>query len=173
MEPLVEAKPSPQTNTSKRDWADSETGSREAAIAEVVDRARHHRSVDLVQIRSGSNLYADVSGTKEDFAMSPSDDPECATRNMPGTDLPVRLEPVLPFLAEHVPFVGTALVEIVERLVGRYARFAHPQGAGPHEASPRLEADSWMDEVRAWASSFPQRDPVVDDTRESIYGDRL
>lgn len=33
-------------------------------------------------------------------------------------------------------------------------------------------ADKWMAQVRAWASSHPQRDRVIDDTRESIYGDR-
>lgn len=32
-------------------------------------------------------------------------------------------------------------------------------------------AEKWIAEVRAWAASFPQRDHVADDSRESIYGD--
>lgn len=32
-------------------------------------------------------------------------------------------------------------------------------------------ATAWMAKVRAWASSFPQRNYVVDDSRESIYGE--
>ena len=31
-------------------------------------------------------------------------------------------------------------------------------------------ADKWMEQVRAWAASHPQRD-YVDDSRESIYGE--
>lgn len=36
-----------------------------------------------------------------------------------------------------------------------------------------LTADEWMAQVRAWAASHPQRDHVVDDSREAIYGDRV
>ena len=36
-----------------------------------------------------------------------------------------------------------------------------------------LTPDEWIAELRAWASSFPQRDHLVDDSRESIYGDRV
>ena len=35
------------------------------------------------------------------------------------------------------------------------------------------EWDQWMALVRAWASSFPQRDRLADDSRESNYGDRV
>jgi hypothetical protein len=35
----------------------------------------------------------------------------------------------------------------------------------------RIIADKWMAQVRAWASSFPQREHVVNDSRESFYGD--
>lgn len=31
---------------------------------------------------------------------------------------------------------------------------------------------NWIDEVRAWASSHPQRGRVIDDSRETIYGER-
>jgi len=31
------------------------------------------------------------------------------------------------------------------------------------------KATKWIAQVRAWASSFPQRDHVVDDSRETIY----
>lgn len=32
-------------------------------------------------------------------------------------------------------------------------------------------AGEWMAEARAWAASFPQRDYIVDDSRESFYRD--
>ncbi len=34
-----------------------------------------------------------------------------------------------------------------------------------------MTADEWMRQVRAWASSHPQRDHVVDDSRDTIYED--
>ena len=36
-----------------------------------------------------------------------------------------------------------------------------------------LTPDEWIAELRAWASSFPQRERLVDDSRESNYGDRV
>lgn len=34
-------------------------------------------------------------------------------------------------------------------------------------------AGQWIAEVRAWAASYPQHSHVADDSRESIYGDRV
>lgn len=31
-----------------------------------------------------------------------------------------------------------------------------------------MSADEWMAQVRAWAASFPQRDYIVDDSREAL-----
>lgn len=35
----------------------------------------------------------------------------------------------------------------------------------------QIKADKWIEKVRAWAASFPQRGLPVDDSRESIYGE--
>lgn len=44
------------------------------------------------------------------------------------------------------------------------------------DAIPSGRSDSpagrWIGQVREWAASHPRRDQVVDDSRESIYGDR-
>lgn len=32
-----------------------------------------------------------------------------------------------------------------------------------------MTPEEWMAQVRAWAASFPQREFVVDDSRETIY----
>ncbi len=35
-----------------------------------------------------------------------------------------------------------------------------------------IRTNGWMADVRAWATSHPQVDHVVDDSRESVYGGR-
>lgn len=34
-----------------------------------------------------------------------------------------------------------------------------------------VTVDEWIEQVRAWAASFPQVDTPVDDSRGSIYGE--
>ena len=38
---------------------------------------------------------------------------------------------------------------------------------------PQDDVETWIAKIRAWAASHPQRQHVVDDTREDNYGDRV
>ncbi len=128
---------------------------------------------DLVQFESGSNAYGIALGRNDEFILTASDDRDSATLKTPGDNLSSRLQRVLPSLAFYSPLSGSDLANVMERLLrcDVSTRLERP----PSFPSTQLElsADEWMAQVRAWASSHPQRDFVVDDSRESMYGDRV
>ncbi len=129
--------------------------------------------VDLVRFESGSNVYGIALGRNDEFIPLASDDRESAILKTPGANLSFRLGLVLPFVASYMTLAGPGFAEVMERLLrcDVSIRLERP----PSLPSPQFElsADEWMAKVRAWASSHPQRDHIVDDSRESIYGDRV
>lgn len=129
-------------------------------------------SVELVQFESGSNVYSIVWSMKGEFIVPESDDREIAILKIPGGNLPSRLQRALLYVAPYTPLAGSSLEEVMERLWSCDDLFSLRRARSPASAQFKLSADKWMAQVRAWASSHPQRDRVVDDTRESMYGDR-
>ena len=176
MKDVLEAKAPTGTHTIQRRRDNTETPKRrEAPVNQAQDRAEGDLTppVDLVQFESGSNVYGIALGRNDEFILLASDDRESAILKTPGANLPFRLQRVLPFVAPYTPLAGSNLEEVMERLLSWDALIAAQRVR--HSASIQVEpsADKWMAQVRAWASSFPQRDHVVDDSRESIYGDRV
>ena len=174
MESILEAIPSSGTNTAKRDWTDTETAFRgEKPGREVQDEAEGDSLVDPVQGPSGSNVFVIVVDGIDEFITPAFDDSESAILDTPGADLSSRLRHVLPFISSCEPLVEALRGEVVGRLLSYDAPISAPRGRQSSPIQVKLSADKWMAQVRAWASSFPQRDYVVDDSRESSYGDRV
>ena len=136
--------------------------------------ARHEPMppVDLVQFESGSNVYGTALSRNDEFIVLASDDRESATLKTPGVNLSSRLQRVLPYVAPYTPLAGSSFGEIMEWLWRCDDLLAPECVRSPASTQVELSADKWMAQVRAWASSHPQSDGVVDDSRESIYGDR-
>lgn len=128
--------------------------------------------VDLVQFESESIVYGIAWSMKGEFIVTESDDRDSAILKTPGGNLPFRLQRALPYVEIHTPLAGFSLEEVMERLWGCDDLFALRRARSPASTQLKLTADKWMAQVREWASSHPQRDRVVDDSRESIYGDR-
>lgn len=172
MADVIEARVPGGTHIGERCWVNTEIPSRrETRSRQVQDRARGDSPVDLVQFESGSDVYVIVLG--DEFIVPASDDSESAILNTPGADLSSRLQRVLPFVASYTPLAGSNLAEVIERLLSCDPLVAAQRVRSPAATQVELSADEWMAQVRAWASSHPQRDRVVDDSRESIYGDRV
>ncbi len=177
MADVVKARVPPGTNTVKRPWPNNtETPDRlEPPVNQAQDRAQGDSTppVHLVPFESGSNVYWIALGRNDELIVRASDDQESATPKTPGADLSSRLRRVLPFVASNTPLAGSNLEEVMERLLSYDALIAPRRVRSPASTRVKLSADEWMAQVRAWASSHPQRDHVVDDSRESIYGDRV
>lgn len=125
---------------------------------------------------SQAHILRFVSGDKE-HSIAPSlvssqQDQADAVFEAPGTHLSARLRHVLPVLALIAPGEQFLPPEVLERLLSCDALIAPQRVRSPASAQVELSADRWMAQVRAWASSYPQRHRVVDDSRESIYGIR-
>jgi hypothetical protein len=173
MADVIEARVPAGTHTDERRGANTETSSRgETPVRLVQDGARGDSPVDLVQFKSGSNVSVNVLGRKDEFIVPASDDSESAVLNTPGTDLSARLQRVLPLVALCTPLAGSNLAEVIEGLLRCDALIVAQRARHSASIQVELSAHKWMAQVRAWASSHPQRDRVVDDSRESIYGDR-
>ena len=165
---VIEARVPARTHTGKRNWADTETP------IPPQDRWQDNPppAADLVLFESESSLHSIVWSGKGESTVPASDDQENAILQTPGTQLSSRLREVLALVASCGPLADTSLAELVERLLSRDIP-VHPHYLR-HSVSIQgeLSADEWMAQVRAWASSFPQTNHFVDDSRESIYGDR-
>ena len=136
--------------------------------------ARHEPipTVDLVQSESGSNVYGIALARHDEFILPASDDRDSAILETPGANLSFRLQRVLRFVASYTPFAGPDLAEVIERLLRCDVSIQLERVTSFPSTQRGLSADKWMAQVRAWASSHPQSDRVIDDSRESIYGDR-
>lgn len=169
MAEVIEARVPAGTHTIGRRRANTETPMPPQDQGEETPPA----PVDLVQSESGSNVYGIVRGMKGEFIVPESDDRERAILKTRGADLSSRLQRVLPFVVSNTPLAGSNLAEVIERLWSCDPLVAAQSVRHSASTPAELSADEWMAQVRAWASSFPQRDGVVDDSRESIYGDRV
>ena len=167
---VLEAKARPGTNTVKRPWPNN-TETPEPHQ----DRGQDNPPPpdDLVQLESGSYVYTINWDRKVQFTVPASDDQDNAIQKTHGANLPSRLQRVLPFVAPYPPLAGFDLAEVMERLLRYDASIGLKRVPSFASTQLKLSADEWMAQVRAWVSSFPQRDRVVDDSRESIYGDRV
>ena len=66
-----------------------------------------------------------------------------------------------------VPLPEQCEVEFEPRVVS--SQNTSPPAFRPNE---QISADEWVAEWRAWTGGMPHRPASVDDSRESIYGDR-
>ncbi len=166
---VLEAKARPGTNTVKRPWPNN-TETPEPHQ----DRGQDNPPPpdDLVQLESGSYVYTINWDRKVQFTVPASDDQDNAIQKTHGANLSSRLQRVLPFVASYAPLAGSSLAEVIERLLRCDALIAPQRVRSPASTQIKLSADEWMAQVRAWASSHPQSDRFIDDSRESIYGDR-
>ena len=128
--------------------------------------------VDLVQFESGSNVYGVALSRNYEFIVIASDDQAIAILKTPGANLSSDLQRVLRFVASYTSLAGFNLDEVIERLLRCDASIRLERVPSFPSTQLELSVDKWMARVRAWASSHPQSDRVVDDSRESIYGDR-
>lgn len=169
MADVIEARVPAGTHTCKRHWVNTEIPTRrEIRSRQVQDRVRGDSPVDLVQFKSESNVHMIVLG--DEFIVPASHDSEHAILNTRGADLSSRLQQVLRLVASYEALAGADLADLIERLLSCDPLVAAQRARHLASIRVQLSADEWMAEVRAWAASHPQRDYVVDDSRESIYG---
>lgn len=176
MTDVLQASASSGTNTTRRHLANTETPRRrEAPVNQPQNRARSFPTppIELVQIESGSHVYGIALGRNDESIVLAPDERESAILQTPGTNLPFRLQRVLPYMAPYTPLAGCGFEEVIERLWSCDDLLARRCVRSPALTQIQLSADKWMAQVRAWASSFPQTDHAVDDSRESNYGDRV
>lgn len=168
MEIVFETEVPPETHAVKRQWADTET----PTPPRNPGQGNALSPIDFVSFESGSSVHSIVWDRAAETTFPAGDDQENATPQALGTHLSSRLREVLPFVASSGVPPDTLLAEIVERLLRNDVLITPQHARGPASTQVKLSADEWMAQVRAWASSFPQSDHIVDDSRESIYGDR-
>lgn len=173
MTDVVETRTPTRTHTKNRDWTETELLSRSMIpLNEVQNESQTGSQVDLVHFESGSDVFVIALGGRDECIVPASDDSESAVLNMPGADVACRLQRVLTSVVSHMPHAGFDLAGLMERLWGCDPLAVRQRVRSPASTDVELSADKWMEQVRAWASSHPQQDRVVDDSRESIYGDR-
>lgn len=177
MTQVLEAKAPDRTHAIRRHWEDTETPKLVADTKEP-DRLKFSAQnvpaslVGVLTFVSGSKEFSTASSGIEAFLLLSPQDQADAIFESPGADLS-DLQRALPVLALVAPGEEFLPPEVVERLLSRDPLIAARHVRHSASISVELPADKWIAEVRAWASSFPQRDSVVDDSRESIYGDRV
>lgn len=177
MTDVIEARPPAGTHTVERRWAETETpkqvvGLKQPVQSKLSEGGVAASQVDILRFVSGDKEHSTGLSRIGTFLVASTQGQTDVVLESPDADLPARFWCALPVLARIAPGEEFLPAEVVERLLGCYA-FVPPQHI-QHSVSSQVElsADKWMAQVRAWASSHPQRDRVVDDSRESIYGDR-
>ena len=130
-------------------------------------------TVAVVQPETDSNGEIVDWARQQGFIHAGSDDAKSWIIPRTGIGFSSRLRHVLPFIASCEPLADALRGDVVGRLLSYDASVGVPRRRQSAPNQVQLSADKWMAQVRAWASSHPQRDRVVDDSRESIYGDRL
>ncbi len=175
MADVLQASAPSGTNTTKRGPADTETPRRREAPADQAHARAQGDSpipVHLLKFESASHVYGIALGRNDEFIVLAPDDRESAILKTPGANLSSRLQRVLPLVTRYTPLAGSSVGEVMDRLWRCHDLLASGHVRSPASTQVKLSADKWMAQVRAWASSHPQRDRVIDDSRESIYGDR-
>ena len=178
MPDVIEARVPAGTHTIERRWTETETPKQIVSMEQPAQSKHSKRGVLASQV----GILSFVSGDKEHsttpsrvvtFLVSTTQEQTYAVFDAPGADLPDRLLRALPVLLRVAQGEEFLPPGVVERLLSCDAPIAPQRMRHSPSTQAQLSADEWMAQVRAWASSFPQRDHVVDDSRESNYGDRV
>ena len=174
---VLDAKAPDETHAIRRRWGNTETPKLVVDTKEsdqLKFSAWHVRAsqIGVLTIVSGAREYSTASSGVEAFLVSSPQDQADAFFEAPGADPSDRLRCALLVHVLVSPGEESFPPEFVEQLLNRDPEVAAQRVRLSASLSGELPADKWMAEVRAWASSHPQRDRLVDDSRDSIYGDR-
>ena len=178
MTQVLEAKAPDGTHAIGRRWGNTETP-KLVVYRKESDQLKFSAwhvpapQIDFLTFVSGARECSTASSGVEAFLVSSPQDQADAFFEAPGADPSDRLRCALLVHALVSPGEESFPPEVVEKLLNRDPEIAAQRVRHSALLSGELPADEWMAQVRAWASSHPQRDHVVDDSRESIYGDRV
>ena len=175
---VLEAKAPTGTHTIQRRWENTETpkqivGMKQPPQSKLSEWDMLAPQVGILRFVSGDKEHSTAPSRVGAFLLSSTQDQADAIFEAPGADLSARLRRALPVIAPMAQDEDVLLAKVVEWLLSRSIVIAPQRVPSFPSTQLELSADKWMAQVRAWARSHPQRDHVVDDSRESIYGDRV
>lgn len=174
MDSIVNAGVFHETNTGRRCWSSSETPYRGRVPLNTALDPLHHDSppeVGLIEIETGSERYGIVPRGQDELFVRQSSDTVSAIVDLRAKDVLVRIPRLLALVALHAMMARNDYLDLVKRVLRCSISIQSENGVIAPAVQLDSPADKWMAQVRAWAASHPQRDRVIDDSRDTIYGD--